>query len=293
MPPGKGYHRGSVVRSNVVFSFPEVYLFIMEGWIKLYRKFSEWEWFNISEMVHLFIYLLLNANHEDGKWRGIEIKRGQILTGLNSLNENTGISLQTLRTCLRRLEETQEINSKVTNKYRIITICNYECYQGEILNSNKQPNKQLTSNQQTTNKQLTTNKNEENNKNENKEENKKPDKPVDFIDNIISIFVCIHGEYEIINRGKERNAAAKILKTYKEKYPAATSEETLAGLKTYFESCIGISDPWLHDNMSLPLIVNKFNEINKILKHGKSSKNNGATPDQIAGAVARGLGITN
>ena len=139
----------------------------MEGWIKLYRKFSEWEWFNISEMVHLFIYLLLNANHENDKWRGIEIKRGQILTGLNSLNQHTKISYQTLRTCLKRLEETKEINTQVTNKYRIITICNYESYQGEKLNSNKHSNIQLTNNQQSTNKQLTTNKNDNNDKNTN------------------------------------------------------------------------------------------------------------------------------
>jgi len=53
-------------------------------WIKLYRKFDEWEWFNISEMVHLYIYLLLNANNIDGEWRGVQIKRGQILTGLKN-----------------------------------------------------------------------------------------------------------------------------------------------------------------------------------------------------------------
>ena len=122
-----------------------------EGWIKLYRKFSEWEWFNISEMVHLFIYLLINANHQDGEWRGINIKRGQILTGLNTLNNDTKISIQTLRTCLKRLEKTQEINIQSTNKYSIITICKYDDYQQDQQTTNKQPNKQLTSNQQTTN----------------------------------------------------------------------------------------------------------------------------------------------
>ncbi|TRZ80530.1 hypothetical protein D4R86_04220 [bacterium] len=144
----------------------------MEGWIKLYRKFSEWEWFNISEMVHLFIYLLLNANHEDGEWRGIEIKRGQILTGLYKLNDKTKISIQTLRTCLKRLEKTNEINIQTTNKYSIITICNYESYQGIQQTTNKQPNKQLTSNQQATNKQLTTNNNNKELNNEKKKKNK-------------------------------------------------------------------------------------------------------------------------
>jgi hypothetical protein len=123
----------------------------MEGWIKLYRKFCEWEWYNISEMVHLFIHLLLNANQKDGEWRGILIKRGQILTGLNSLNEKTGISVQTLRTCLLRLESTNEITSKVTNKYRIITILKYDDYQSINGTINNQINKQLTINQQSTN----------------------------------------------------------------------------------------------------------------------------------------------
>ena len=141
----------------------------MEGWIKLYRKFSDWEWFNVSEMVHLFIYLLLNANHEEGNWRGINIKRGQILTGLNSLNEKTGISIRTLRTCLDRLEKTKEIDRQTTNKYSIITICNYESYQGEKLNSDKHSDKQLTSKRQANDKQTTTNNNEENKKNDNNE----------------------------------------------------------------------------------------------------------------------------
>ena len=130
----------------------------MEGWIKLYRKFCEWEWFNISEMVHLFIYLLLNANREDGEWRGAKIQRGQILTGLNSLHQNTNISYQTIRTCLKRLEKTKEINIQVTNKYSIITILNYESYQNGQIDVNNLPNKELTLNYQATNKQLTTNK---------------------------------------------------------------------------------------------------------------------------------------
>ena len=123
----------------------------MEGWIKLHRKFTEWEWFNISEMVHLFVYLLLNANSEDGEWRGIKIKRGQIITGLNALNEKTKISIQTLRTCLARKKKKRKIKTQVTNQYRIITICHYDSYQGSQQTTNKQTNKRLTSNQQTTN----------------------------------------------------------------------------------------------------------------------------------------------
>lgn len=135
----------------------------MEGWIKLYRKFKDWEWYNISEMVQLFIHLLLNANREPGEWRGIIIERGQLITGRKILSENTGIPEQTVRTCLNRLKSTNEITIKVTNKYSIITICNYEDYQNGSGTTNQQisqqTNQQLTNNQPTTNQQLTTNKN--------------------------------------------------------------------------------------------------------------------------------------
>jgi len=61
-----------------------------QGWIKLHRKFLEWEWANMPEMVSIFIHLLLRANYEDGKWRGISIKRGQFITGRNTLSKTTG-----------------------------------------------------------------------------------------------------------------------------------------------------------------------------------------------------------
>lgn len=123
----------------------------MAGWVKLHRQFISWEWFDTSDMVKLFIFLLLSANHDSNTWRGVNIERGQYLTGLNSLSDKTKISIQTLRTCLKRLEKTGEINTQVTNKYRLITVCNYDSYQDNQQATNKQTNKQLTINQQATN----------------------------------------------------------------------------------------------------------------------------------------------
>ena len=140
----------------------------MDTWIKLYRKFTEWEWFNVSEMVHLFIYLLINANNSENEWRGVKVKRGQLITGRKILHEKTGISEQTLRTCLKRLENTKEITIQSTNLYSIITICKYNDYQPEKLNANQPTNQQLTNDQPATNQQLTTIKEEEEEKKEKK-----------------------------------------------------------------------------------------------------------------------------
>jgi DNA-binding transcriptional MerR regulator len=132
----------------------------MSGWIKIHRKFLDWEWFNKSEAVHLFMYLVLKANHKDGQWQGIDIKKGQFITSFGKISTDTGISLQTIRTLLKKFEKSNEINIQTTNKYSVVTICKYECYQKETETTNEQ----LTNKQQTTNNQLTTNKNDKNNK---------------------------------------------------------------------------------------------------------------------------------
>ena len=133
----------------------------MSGWIKLHRKFLDWEWFNKSEAVHLFLYMLIKANHKDAKWQGNDVKRGQFISSLGNISNATGISIQQIRTILKKLEKTSEIEVKSTSQFTIVTICKYECYQDE----NESTNKPLTNNQQTTNKPSTTNKNDKKEKN--------------------------------------------------------------------------------------------------------------------------------
>ena len=135
----------------------------MAGWIKMHRNITKWEWYDDSKMVHLFFHLLVSANHKDGNWKGQSVKRGQLITGRKSLSSATGISEQSIRTCLERLSLTNEITIKTTNKNSVITILNYDLYQ-----SKESSNQQSTSNQPTINQQLTTNKNDNNVKNEKK-----------------------------------------------------------------------------------------------------------------------------
>ena len=127
----------------------------MEGWITLHRKFLSWEWFDKPEMVQLFIWLLLNANYADTKWQGKVIKRGQILTTTPKIMEALRLTEQQARTCIGRLKSTGEITCKSTNKYTIITICNYDRYQDVNFENNGQNNGQA--NTPATDKQRTNN----------------------------------------------------------------------------------------------------------------------------------------
>ena len=121
----------------------------MEGWIKIHRKILEWEWYDDINTKVLFLHLLLTANHEDKKWRGIVIKRGQKLTSLQHLSDETHLSLQNVKTSLSKLKSTNEITIKSTNKYTVVSIEKYDNYQIDETKINKQPNLRL--NKQSTN----------------------------------------------------------------------------------------------------------------------------------------------
>lgn len=131
----------------------------MQGWIKLFYQFKEWEWYGDTNMVRLFIHLLLSANYKNTKWRGMEIPRGALLTSRAKLADETGLSEREIRTCLSRLKTTNEITIKTTNKFTLITISNYDKYQEQNQESDQlndqqrdQPktNKRPASDQQTT-----------------------------------------------------------------------------------------------------------------------------------------------
>ena len=99
----------------------------------------------------MFIYLLLSANHKDGKWQGIEVLRGQHITSVEKIAQNTGLSRQKVRTALGKLESTGEIAVTATNRYTLITVVKWAVYQHDTDDTNQQNNQPF--NQQITNNQ--------------------------------------------------------------------------------------------------------------------------------------------
>lgn len=135
-----------------------------QGYISIHRKILKWEWYDDANTMRIFFHLLLTVNHEDGKWHGIEIKRGQRITSLEKLASELHLSIQNVRTSISHLKSTGELTSNQHAKFSLITVLKYNDYQV----TNRLANKKLTSNQQATNKQLTTNNNNNNNNNEKK-----------------------------------------------------------------------------------------------------------------------------
>lgn len=99
------------------------------GWIKLHRKILDWEWYNDTNVVRLFVHFLLLANNTDKKWRGIDIYKGQLVTSVAALSEQLGLSTKQIRISIDKLKRTNEIAIKTTNKFTLVTVCKYEDYQ--------------------------------------------------------------------------------------------------------------------------------------------------------------------
>jgi hypothetical protein len=103
----------------------------MVGWIRLHRKIVEWQWYQDHNVFRVFLHLLLTARYEDGHSLGIQVSRGQVITGRRKLSGELGLSEKEIRTALDKLERTGEIAKKTASKYSIITVCNYDEYQSK------------------------------------------------------------------------------------------------------------------------------------------------------------------
>ena len=122
------------------------------AYIKLYKKIREWEWYSEPNTFKIFIDCLIRANWKDTSWKGVAIKRGQFISSIANLAKDNGLTVQNVRTVIKRLKSTGELTNLRCGNFTIFTVKNYDYYQS----ANTPSNIALTDLQQTSNKPLTT-----------------------------------------------------------------------------------------------------------------------------------------
>ena len=101
------------------------------GFIKLDRGILDWQWWSNPTARALWVYLLMSANWKDGYLRdGNVVKRGQVCKSSRSMQDESGLSRKTLRKWIKVFEDSGEVIVNRDSYYSIITIVNYDRYQG-------------------------------------------------------------------------------------------------------------------------------------------------------------------
>lgn len=125
------------------------------GYTKRWRKKWDSDLARHPLANHLFDYLIDHAAWQETetshRYKFTVLQRGDVLIGTEQMAANTGLSRQTVRTALTYLKSTSRITIKSTNRFSIISIINYDTYQGEDKDANQQNNQQI--NQQPTSSQ--------------------------------------------------------------------------------------------------------------------------------------------
>lgn len=99
------------------------------GYIKLHRSLSGWRWYKDGNVLRLWIHLLITANYEPKPFADRIVGKGELVTSLKSLSEQTGMTVKEVRTALDKLKRTGEIAVWSNRHYTVVTIQKYSLYQ--------------------------------------------------------------------------------------------------------------------------------------------------------------------
>lgn len=108
----------------------------------------DWEWYGDRNTMAVFIHLLLIVNHKDGSWRGVNVLRGQKITSVSIIADQLGLSSRNVRTAIKHLKSTGEIEVKTTSHYSVITVVKFDTYNASEKQGDKPSDKPVTNKRQ-------------------------------------------------------------------------------------------------------------------------------------------------
>lgn len=144
------------------------------GYIKLSRRLLSNPIFKKPAYLSVWLYLLLNAQHQESSFIWNNKKQilgvGQLLTGRKKIAQITGLAESQIYKILKYLELEQQIEQQKTTKYTVITIVNWDRYQQKEQQKEQQRNNRVTTKEQQSNTYKNVNKNVSKNVNKNIQE---------------------------------------------------------------------------------------------------------------------------
>lgn len=113
------------------------------GFVSIHRQFMDSRLYKDSQAVHLWVHLILKANHDEAVVNTdvgpVTVGRGQMITGRPTLVSETFIPDNKVKSLLRSFEAKGMITiTSMQKKFSLITIVKYDDFQGENCPTNVQ-----------------------------------------------------------------------------------------------------------------------------------------------------------
>jgi thioredoxin-related protein len=112
-----------------------------KGWIALHRKIYNSKDFNNQLEVSIFLYLVAMASHKPTqifyRKKKINLKRGEISIAYRDLAKKFDISFDKIRTIIKHLKKTGNINQTLHKRLSVFSIVKYSKYQDLNLENNQ------------------------------------------------------------------------------------------------------------------------------------------------------------
>lgn len=103
------------------------------GFIKLHRKIKDTKLYKDSTAIHLWLELLIRANHAKNDWnykgKLCSVNPGECIVSLNTLATSTGMKISKIRSILKRLKKAKMITTNSTPYHTVIEIVSRSKYQ--------------------------------------------------------------------------------------------------------------------------------------------------------------------
>ena len=100
-----------------------------DGFVKIYRKITNWDWYDDPNTFRLFVHCILKANYKEKEWHGITIPVGSFVTSYAKLAKELKLTPDKIRLAMKKLKTTKNITVKSTTQYTVITVISYQKYQ--------------------------------------------------------------------------------------------------------------------------------------------------------------------
>ena len=152
-----------------------------KGWIKLWRKILDNPIFKDDGLFKCFAYCLLKANHKGKDFlirdQMIHCEPGQFVTGRESASQELYWPGTRWRRKLDSLTRFKILSKQTTKMYTIVSIINWETYQGEFDGDDQVDDQDMTKTRPRHDQEAATNKNDKNVKNDKNKDIARSGKP--------------------------------------------------------------------------------------------------------------------